>query len=116
MLVTKRLQTVIASPTISFHHASRLDHFAHGWLQTYLTGIGNSSQTNAADPVFGLLSSNQHQRLPFRASSTFAFSYAADNDLINLDRANQAVASRSEEHTSELQSPMYLVCRLLLEK
>src|SRR5437879_10588546 len=28
------------------------------------------------------------------------------------DRAQQ----RSEEHTSELQSPMYLVCRLLLEK
>src|ERR1017187_8127314 len=29
--------------------------------------------------------------------------------------AFEAVA-RSEEHTSELQSPMYLVCRLLLEK
>src|SRR5437763_10163610 len=28
----------------------------------------------------------------------------------------QVVPSRSEEHTSELQSPMYLVCRLLLEK
>src|SRR5437879_9857722 len=27
-----------------------------------------------------------------------------------------AVPTRSEEHTSELQSPMYLVCRLLLEK
>src|SRR5437762_12153218 len=26
------------------------------------------------------------------------------------------VQDRSEEHTSELQSPMYLVCRLLLEK
>src|SRR5437879_8796929 len=26
------------------------------------------------------------------------------------------IRSRSEEHTSELQSPMYLVCRLLLEK
>src|SRR5437879_10564979 len=26
------------------------------------------------------------------------------------------VSERSEEHTSELQSPMYLVCRLLLEK
>src|SRR5437764_8429491 len=25
-------------------------------------------------------------------------------------------SARSEEHTSELQSPMYLVCRLLLEK
>src|SRR5437879_11589745 len=27
-----------------------------------------------------------------------------------------AYGVRSEEHTSELQSPMYLVCRLLLEK
>src|SRR5437762_9969269 len=27
-----------------------------------------------------------------------------------------AIVDRSEEHTSELQSPMYLVCRLLLEK
>src|SRR5437762_4753346 len=26
------------------------------------------------------------------------------------------IPARSEEHTSELQSPMYLVCRLLLEK
>src|SRR5437762_5598641 len=32
------------------------------------------------------------------------------SDLRILNRA------RSEEHTSELQSPMYLVCRLLLEK
>src|SRR5437762_11294542 len=30
--------------------------------------------------------------------------------------AGYLVATRSEEHTSELQSPMYLVCRLLLEK
>src|SRR2546425_3406420 len=28
----------------------------------------------------------------------------------------QAIAERSEEHTSELQSLAYLVCRLLLEK
>src|SRR5437762_11318608 len=32
-------------------------------------------------------------------------------------RAHEPAAeARSEEHTSELQSPMYLVCRLLLEK
>src|SRR5437764_8374659 len=29
---------------------------------------------------------------------------------------DRASGGRSEEHTSELQSPMYLVCRLLLEK
>src|ERR1017187_11004253 len=28
----------------------------------------------------------------------------------------KSITLRSEEHTSELQSPMYLVCRLLLEK
>src|SRR5437763_1677892 len=32
------------------------------------------------------------------------------------ERADDGPAHRSEEHTSELQSPMYLVCRLLLEK
>src|SRR5437762_4631693 len=31
-------------------------------------------------------------------------------------RGRRVAARRSEEHTSELQSPMYLVCRLLLEK
>src|SRR5437763_12809559 len=32
------------------------------------------------------------------------------------ERARAPLMARSEEHTSELQSPMYLVCRLLLEK
>src|SRR5438876_2759405 len=48
------------------------------------------------------------------------------NGLIGLNDAPTAAAprlaatavtrSRSEEHTSELQSPVHLVCRLLLEK
>src|SRR3970040_2095557 len=33
-----------------------------------------------------------------------------------MARKSKPWSSRSEEHTSELQSPMYLVCRLLLEK
>src|SRR5256885_10996773 len=32
------------------------------------------------------------------------------------DHAGRALGDRSEEHTSELQSPCNLVCRLLLEK
>src|SRR5437764_3591396 len=38
--------------------------------------------------------------------------------ILDLESATLAdvEALRSEEHTSELQSPMYLVCRLLLEK
>src|SRR5688500_20413035 len=33
-----------------------------------------------------------------------------------LRRVNSSIRCRSEEHTSELQSPCNLVCRLLLEK
>src|SRR5690348_18111095 len=33
-----------------------------------------------------------------------------------LERRSRPGLARSEEHTSELQSPVHLVCRLLLEK
>src|SRR5437762_8210977 len=35
---------------------------------------------------------------------------------VRLASVTSTSPQRSEEHTSELQSPMYLVCRLLLEK
>src|SRR5258708_21091805 len=37
-----------------------------------------------------------------------------DDDLVGTTRSTSS--GRSEEHTSELQSPDHLVCRLLLEK
>src|SRR5437879_12365749 len=40
-----------------------------------------------------------------------------DSEIFRLEELREAEWNpRSEEHTSELQSPMYLVCRLLLEK
>src|SRR5437879_10003486 len=48
------------------------------------------------------------QRLGFRRAIN-----APPAGVIRLDQHQRA---RSEEHTSELQSPMYLVCRLLLDK
>src|SRR3712207_7242308 len=38
------------------------------------------------------------------------------HDLVDRPRLVGDPAARSEEHTSELQSRQYLVCRLLLEK
>src|SRR5690348_17422913 len=37
-------------------------------------------------------------------------------DGIRIDHLDGMLNPRSEEHTSELQSPVHLVCRLLLEK
>src|SRR5437879_10051173 len=42
--------------------------------------------------------------------------YNAPGHVQVSDNVNGTWTRRSEEHTSELQSPMYLVCRLLLEK
>src|SRR3712207_8960621 len=40
----------------------------------------------------------------------------AGAELLGFPRYNVGPLGRSEEHTSELQSRQYLVCRLLLEK
>src|SRR5438876_8980920 len=67
-----------------------------------------------------------HDALPILAamigadeSSVRALAADTDVDVANINAPGQIVISgesRSEEHTSELQSPVHLVCRLLREK
>src|SRR5437879_7173481 len=64
----------------------RLGGFAHQWGRVYIV---------QAARVFRQLFTLAVERQDFAACTMY---------------------TRSEEHTSELQSPMYLVCRLLLEK
>src|SRR3712207_7031423 len=73
--------------------------------------------------VFAL---GEHHNPPFFSSSpTTTLAYiAAQTSTLQLSTATTLIttndpvkiAERSEEHTSELQSRQYLVCRLLLEK
>src|SRR2546426_7982596 len=42
--------------------------------------------------------------------------FTGRNSVFQSSQSRGATAKRSEEHTSELQSPCNLVCRLLLEK
>src|SRR5207244_11618810 len=52
-----------------------------------------------------------------RQADDLAGTYAAQRDHpVPAQRRMGRVGLRSEEHTSELQSPDHLVCRLLLEK
>src|SRR4051794_41527564 len=57
---------------------------------------------------------------PYTTSSDLATEQGFDIPLAGRKGARSSCAvcglSRSEEHTSELQSPVHLVCRLLLEK
>src|SRR5438876_5463750 len=47
---------------------------------------------------------------------TAATAYFASNGTYTVTSPSELGYMRSEEHTSELQSPVHLVCRLLLEK
>src|SRR3712207_7011699 len=65
----------------------------------------------------------EHRDLPARVSEEVraheAVRAGADHDRVGHQDARPRAACRdlrSEEHTSELQSRQYLVCRLLLEK
>src|SRR2546425_3282888 len=55
-------------------------------------------------------------RTPDDFAPLFARFNAAKDSIYALYRGQPDLEPRSEEHTSELQSLAYLVCRLLLEK
>src|SRR5205807_9102113 len=71
-------------------------------------------------PIFGPAPPAAERRRPARA--LLAHQHAVPEIVVEPERAEDADVGvrldqvRSEEHTSELQSPCNLVCRLLLEK
>src|SRR5437762_11368595 len=91
-----------------------------GIRDTSVTGV----QTCAL-PILGIKAFPTVCR-KFRRMWDTKFTNSTAKGLAHFDAWEDAIAEfqprpeaplvRSEEHTSELQSPMYLVCRLLLEK
>src|SRR2546425_4835401 len=69
------------------------------------TTLFRSPTTNAPPPW-----------LPIGRSSTWPAAAFSSTPAGRFPRGRSWIVSRSEEHTSELQSLAYLVCRLLLEK
>src|SRR5437762_8625088 len=59
---------------------------------------------------------DKHSRPAHRVIETTTTTISASDIATRTDTCAGSRVRRSEEHTSELQSPMYLVCRLLLEK
>src|SRR5256885_8137896 len=59
---------------------------------------------------------SKRQNLLFSATFSKDITDLAGKLLHNPERIEVTPPNRSEEHTSELQSPCNLVCRLLLEK
>src|SRR2546430_3536959 len=84
-------------------------------VQTCALPICNDGRVRLWDPRTGVLSGT----LASPTDPMVAAVYAPDEPLLAITSAAGGVHlwnSRSEEHTSELQSQSNLVCRLLLEK
>src|SRR5256885_11641579 len=69
------------------------------------------------ETVSGVLSPKESRRVPLCSFACYALRMdEAAADRQSIARRGKRLEHRSEEHTSELQSPCNLVCRLLLEK
>src|SRR5437762_9208639 len=77
-----------------------------------------SVEVKGRDLVAGLPKTLMITSQEVREALLEPISTIVDSVRITLERCPPELSAdlvRSEEHTSELQSPMYLVCRLLLE-
>src|SRR5437762_1773679 len=108
---------------------NRFRHWARGMLRFQATDVvwerpdvpagRHFRYRKLQDAVFLAFAEAQGGNLPTAAALAVEAQRLGDaTEPLRLVAADleELVTLRSEEHTSELQSPMYLVCRLLLEK
>src|SRR5205807_3304585 len=97
------LESHLSYPPLAYF---RSQHYNESWLAALTTILDASAVV-----MIGLDGWCARQ-----AELTFAMARHAVVDLANVSSACRAHQPRSEEHTSELQSPCNIVCRLVLEK
>src|SRR3712207_6874481 len=83
-------------------------------LFPYTTLFRSSLRTIAVEIKVG--GQSIKHRLSPAANQRISFEWNGHDRYGRLVHSAQPIEVRSEEHTSELQSRQYLVCRLLLEK
>src|SRR3712207_7164113 len=88
------------------------DFAVYGFLATYIAAVFFPS----GNPTASLLATFAVFGAAFFVRPLGGLFFGPIGDKLGRQRVLALVIIRSEEHTSELQSRQYLVCRLLLEK
>src|SRR5437764_4461281 len=108
-----------ATGRIPHHHRGRSGSFIKGQMGSFIPALmlASSATSQFYNSLFDDTFSGIHHLTFFDWSILIPyFAILALLSCYGLHRFEMIRGYRSEEHTSELQSPMYLVCRLLLEK
>src|SRR5256885_3959274 len=105
--IRKRVPEVPLVADIHFHYKLALKALAAGVDKLRL----NPGNIGKHERIVEVVRAAQAQKVPIRIGVNGG---SLEKDL--LKKYGTATPERSEEHTSELQSPCNLVCRLLLEK
>src|SRR2546422_1396732 len=109
---SKARMTIVRSEPAGMVSVPEATPAATGTLKTTVVGRSGAemSTTTVATDV------PETSALMRRVASPPAGATASPEHAANSRREASATNGRSEEHTSELQSRLHLVCRLLLEK
>src|SRR2546429_7805483 len=81
-----------------------------------ILGCGNFGGIGSAPEFFGQGESEDEAFRIMDAAWELGITTFDTADAYGGGRSERMIGNRSEEHTSELQSRLHLVCRLLLEK
>src|SRR5437879_11591557 len=105
--------------TTAIDYVNGEPHLGHAY-EKIIADVMVRARRSLGHETFFLTGLDEHgQKVEQAAIAEGKSPQAYCDDLAGIWKAFVAklgVTNRSEEHTSELQSPMYLVCRLLLEK
>src|ERR1039457_1564872 len=126
MPARKTPRPALGTPAQRFRHAQQelhqLDYFLKGTVSKRMMKCGqpqcpcHRDPSQRHGPYFEWTYKVQGKTVNVKLSSQAAPLYLAATKQNRKLKAVLARMERSEEHTSELQSPCNLVCRLLLEK
>ena len=121
LVVSRGLFTYLDDDEVATVYAHELGHIVH-WDFAVMTVASTLVQicyliyTTARTIVRSMGDNKLADTAKTASLVAYIFYFVGTYLLLYLSRTREYFADRSEEHTSELQSPCNLVCRLLLEK